>query len=233
MLTAMILIGAYGGYHVVRESSVVGGLTVAFVESNADRIARFRHSEAVAMQMEIQHLAKSNLIIDRLMGQFVAQAPTIARARLGVIHNGAYGVTGLGLLRYDVTNAVAGAGHAAGPLAENRSLAEWSDFLPDLLAGECKKIVIKDMENTAARARLEELKVGAFLSCPVADIGKRLLGSVAVYWDEGTYVPSGAEMDRLINTGKKVGLLIAAMLDLRKAPPQEETDPGMARNSRP
>ena len=220
----------------------MGGLTVAFVESNADRISRFRHSEALAMQMEIQHLAKSNLIIDRLMGQFVAQAPTIARARLGVIHNGAYGVTGLGLLRYDVTNAVAGAGHAAGPLAQNSSLAEWSDFLPDLLAGECKKIVIKDMENTAGRARLEELagrarleelKASAFLSCPVADIGKRLLGSVAVYWDEGTYVPSGAEMDRLINTGKKVGLLIAAMLDLRKAPPYEETDPGMARNSRP
>ena len=42
VLTAVLLTGLYGGYHCVREWSIVEGLWVAFFETNAGRAVRLR-----------------------------------------------------------------------------------------------------------------------------------------------------------------------------------------------
>ena len=135
-----------------------------------------------------------------------------------MIHNGVTGVTGVGLLRYDVTNSVAGPGHAPGPLVQNRPLAEWGDFLPALLEGECQVHDASSLRGLAIRSRMENLNVGTLLVCPVSDLQGRLLGGVFLLWDTGTRVPEAADMETLANFVRQIGRQIATVLDLRLAP---------------
>ncbi len=220
LLTASMLTALYAGYHVVHESSLTDGLKVAFFESNADRASRLREREDAILQAELHHMAESNQVIDRVLQSLTGREPTIARARLDVIHNGVTGVTGMGLLRYDVTNSVAGMGHAPGSLVQNLPLTEWSEFLPDMLAGTCKVVTVGDLRGAAFRARLEMLNAGTLLVCPVADMQGRLLGAIFISWDAGTRVPDGNDMDQLIGAGKQAGIQIATVLDLRTSPGQ-------------
>ena len=216
VMTATLLIGLYGGYHVVHESSLLDGIRVAFLESNAARATRLREREDATVQAELRHLAESNKVIDRLLESLIDQTPTVARARLDIIHNGMTGVTGMGLLRYDVTNSVAGPGHTSGPLVQNRSLSEWADFLPELLAGRCRLYALEELRNLQFRTRLESINVGTFLICPVADQQARLLGAILLFWDGGTRVPDGAELEHLMAVSRQAGLQIATVLDLRE-----------------
>ena len=215
VLTALLLIGLYGAYHIVRESSIGEGLWVAFIETDASRIQRLRGREDAILQAEMQHLADSNKIIDRLLESLLEHAPNAARTRLDVVHNGLTGVTGVGLLRYDATNSVAGAGHAAGSLVQNRPLTEWGDFLHDLLSGECRTEAAGELRSDAIRTRFETLNVGTIAVCPVADFQGRLLGAIFIFGDVGTRMPNDQDMDALFVLGKLVGRQIATVLDLR------------------
>jgi len=215
LLTACVLTVLYAGYHIVHQSSIVDGLRVAFVETDADRASRIRDREDATMQAELHHVAMADQAIDKLLADIVGSDPSIARARLDVIHNGVHGMTGLGLLRYDLTNSIAGAGHAPGAMFENQPLSEWSQFLPDLLDGKCGLIGLDGMHGSLARARLEALNVGTLLFCPVTDQQGRLLGAVLAQWDTGTRLPEAEAMDQLIARMKKAGLQIAAVLGLR------------------
>ena len=215
VLTAALLTGLYAGYHCIHESSVVQGIWVAFFESNAARATRLREREDAVLQTELRDLAKSNRVIDQLLGSLLEQAPNVARVRLDVIHNGVTGVTGLGLLRYDTTNSVAGAGHESGPLVQNRPLTEWSDFLPDMLAGRCRVYLAEQLQSIPVRASLETLNVGTILGCPVADVQGRLLGAVFLLWDAGVRIPDGIDLTQLKTRGREVGSQIGTALDLR------------------
>ena len=219
-ITAMLLTALYGGYHVVHEASFPDGLRVAFFETNAGRATRLREREDAILQAELRQLAASNKVIDGLLESLLEHAPTAARTRLDVIHNGVTGLTGMGLLRYDVTNSIASAGHAPGPLVQNRPLAEWGDFLDDLLAGECRMSIAGGLRNPVIRARLEMLNVGTVLVCPASDGRGRLQGAVFALWDVGTQLPEGAELTALMNRGKQIGTQIATVLDLRLPPSQ-------------
>ena len=216
VMTATLLTGLYAGYHVVHESSLLDGIRVAFLESNAARATRLREREDATVQAELRHLSDSNKVIDRLLESLIDQTPTVARARLDIIHNGMTGVTGMGLLRYDVTNSVAGPGHASGPLVQNRPLAEWAEFLPELLAGRCRLYTMDELRNLQFKTRLDALNVGTFLICPVTDQHSRLLGAIILFWDGGTRVPDGVELDHLMAVSRQAGLQIATVLDLRE-----------------
>ena len=213
-LTAVFLTCVYGGYHIFHESSFMQGLKVAFYETEVNQITRLRERQDALLQGELHHMATSNLIIDKFLQSIVDRDPTIARARLDVIHNGVMGMTGTGLLRYDVTNSVPSAGHAAGRLAQNQALTEWSDFLPDLLQGNCALFPKDEHRGEAIRSRPDSMNAGTFLVCPVADVQGRLLGAVFVMWDAGTPAAEKDDMYQLIGLSKKVGSQIGAILDL-------------------
>lgn len=215
MLTAALLTSLYAGYHVVHEASLMEGLRVAFLENNESRAVRLREREDATVQAELRHVADANRVIDGLLTTLIDHAPAAARARLDIIHNGVTGVTGIGLLRYDITNSIAGPGHTPTPLALNRPLAEWSHLLPGLLAGQCGTYAAGDLLGTAFRQRLEPMNTGTFLVCPAADMQGRLLGAVFVFWDAGAPVPEDQALRQLMALGKEAGTQIATVLDLR------------------
>jgi hypothetical protein len=214
-LTAALLTILYAGYHVIHESSVARGLWVAFFETNAGRAIRLREREDAILQAEMRQLAEANRVIDRLLESLLDKTRNVARVRLDVVHNGVTGVTGLGLLRYDTTNAIAGAGHAPGPLVQNRPLTEWGGFLRDMLEGHCQLYVPDELRSSALRGRLETLNVGTILVCPVIDVQERLLGGVFMLWDTGTRTPEGPDLEALMTKAQLVGRQVASVLDLR------------------
>ena len=77
------------------------------------------------MQGELRQDATSGRLIDELLGIALLHSTGAARIRLGVVHNGITGLTGTSTLRYDVTNAVAGVGRAAGGTIVNEPLSTW------------------------------------------------------------------------------------------------------------
>ncbi len=215
VMTAALLTALWAGYNCVREWSIADGLWVAFFETNAGRASRLRERDDAILQAELRHLAGANKVIDQLLESVLEHAPNAARVRLDVVHNGVTGLTGIGLLRYDITNSVAGPGHSAGPLVQNRPLSEWSDLLPEMLEGVCQIYVADTLRSPAIRARLETLNVGTILVCPVSDVQGRLLGGVFLLWDTGTRIPEGAELETLTTFVRQVGRQIATVLDLR------------------
>jgi len=76
----------------------------------------------------LKQASQTDRLIDALLLTLLQKAPTAARVRLDVIHNGVTGVTGTALLRYDMTNSVAARGHSVGDLVTNQPLSDWTNF---------------------------------------------------------------------------------------------------------
>src|SRR5579872_2770769 len=136
LVTVGMLLVLYAGWHIRDEGSISAGLQVAFIDTTAFRVERARDVEALILQTEMHRAVESDALIDQLLTALLLRIPSAARARLAVIHNGVTGVTGMTLLRFDITNAVAAAGRAVGVMVSNEPLSEWNDFLAELLAGQ-------------------------------------------------------------------------------------------------
>jgi len=226
LATVLLLLALYAGWHVQDEGSVVAGLRVAFLDTRASRSQRDRDLEAAILRAELYQAAHSDRLINQLLTALLHNAPHAARVRLGVIHNGISGITGIGLLRYDVTNAVAAPGHIAGDSMQNQPLSEWSDLLPKLLTARCEFSQVADLSNVSSRARLLSMGAASVLACPVADIHGALLGSVFVVWDIGDRPPQAQALAELTEYAKRIGAQIAAALDLRTPQAQLRNLPG-------
>lgn len=220
LATVLLLLALYAGWHIQDEGEVTNGLRVAFLDTRAGRAARDREVEAAILRAELYQAAESDRLINQLLTALLQRTPHAARVRLGVIHNGVSGITGIGLLRYDVTNAVASAGHAAGDNMQNQPLSEWSELLPKLLSGHCEITAVAALSNLASRARLQAMGAVSVLACPVADIHSTLLGSVFIVWDAGDTPPDGAALTALMEYAERIGAQIAAALDLRVPKPR-------------
>lgn len=219
VLTALCVTLAYASIHITREGSLTEGVRVAFLDSEADRSERRRLEEQTAMQTELRQFAAANRLIDQLLLSMLGRASGAARVRLNVIHNGVSGLTGTGLLRYDVTNTVAAPGRASGAAVVNQPLSEWSDFLPTLLGGQCAMIKISAMRSISLRAQFEGFGASNFLVCPAADVQGKTVGGVFIFWDGAEPVPEGDDLRRLMADGLRLGAQIAAILDLRGPAP--------------
>lgn len=215
LITVVLLLFLFAGWHVRDEGSIGAGLRVAFVDTRAYRAERLHELETTMFQAELRHTAETDKLINQLLVALLRRAPTAARVRLGVVHNGVTGVTGMALLRFDITNAVAGPGHSAGPPAINQALSDWSEFLPALLAGKCQMGTTNDEPNLVLRSRLEALGAGAFMACPVIDVQGRMLGGLFVTWDVRDQPPAGDELRALMDFARSIGVQIASALDLR------------------
>ncbi len=99
--------------------------------------------------------------------------------RLAIIHNGNVGLTGVGLLRFDITNGIANQGYSVGNLLTNRPLSDWNSYLSTLLVNECSYSG-PDGKGPADGNRVMEFGVSERLVCPVMDIKGRLLGGLFI-----------------------------------------------------
>jgi hypothetical protein len=221
LLTVGLLLGLYAGWHVRDEGDIVAGLRVAFVDTRANRESERQALINAVMQADLRRYATSSRMIDQMLATVVTHTAGVARVRLAVIHNGVSGLTGINMLRYDVINAVAPPGRAAGELVVNQPLSTWSDLLPALLAGKCQVVVAADVHNAALHTRLQTLGANTNLTCPVTDIEGKLLGAIFVDWDGGDQAPEGEQLQALIDFDERIGVQVASVLNLRDliAPP--------------
>jgi hypothetical protein len=218
MLMAAVMIGIYAAINIMQEGSIALGLKAAFLESQTDRLVHNRIDEKALLQKELRQFAAATKLIDQLL-QTMLQQGGGSRARLAVIHNGVTGLTGTGLLRFDVTNSVSAKGREAGYAVINAPLADWSDFLPTLIAGHCSMFRVADLKSLPVRARLEQTGTSALMACPTADVQGKILGAAFVQWDENDPEPSGAELAALSTAEAHLSAQIAAVLDLQGPPP--------------
>jgi hypothetical protein len=218
-LTAACLTGAYTAIHVTKEGSLVAGIRTAFLDGETIRSERQRLQEQTTLQSELRQFAAANKLIDQLLEAMLVRATGASRVRLNVIHNGVTGLTGTGLLRYDVTNSVAAAGRLAGAGVINQPLSDWTDFLPALLGGQCSMHRVNDLHAVSLRARFEVLGAASVLVCPAADVQGKTVGAIFIVWDNADRVPEGEDLRRLMAAGQHLGGQIAAVLDLQGPPP--------------
>jgi hypothetical protein len=215
LITVSMLLVLYAGWHVRDEGGIGPGLRVAFIDTRAYRADHEHEREAAMLQTELHYAADTDKLIDESLAGLLGYAPLAARVRLGVVHNGVTGVTGVALLRYDVTNAVAAPGKTVGALLLNQPLSDWNNFLPILLAGRCFLGFAAEQPNPALRARFEALGVGTFMACPVIDSRSRILGALFVTWDVRDLPPTGDTLQAVMKHALAVGAQVASALDLR------------------
>ena len=213
LITVGMLLFLYAGWHVRDEGGIAAGLRVAFVDTRAYRIESQYDLEANQLQSQLRHSAQIDKLIDQLLTELLARATDAARVRLGVVHNGVTGVTGIALLRFDITNAVAVPGHSVGTRLINEPLSDWNGFLPVLLAGKCHLGSANVETNLALRARLEALGSEHFLACPVIDPRGRMLAALFVTWDIADLPPTGEALQSLMDHAIGIGRQIAVALD--------------------
>lgn len=160
------------------------------------------------MQAELRRVTRRDALINAIMDRTLSQAPTAARARLGIIHNGAYGLTGTSILRYDITHARAKEGYTPGPLNVNSPLSNWSAYVDDLIADKC---ISNGPEKWSAQehAVLAELGADFRIICPIlVPPEKRLLGAFYLTWSGGQR-PSAQEIEALSAVMRENGRQIA------------------------
>ncbi len=215
LVTVLILLLLYAGWHVRDEGDVASGLRVAFLDTRASRAAHEREVEAAILRAELYQAVESDKLLTQLLTALLQRAPLAARVRLAMIHNGVTGMTGVGLLRFDVTHAVAVPGRTGGAVALNQPLSDWGGILPGLLAGQCQLYRTAQFPNLASRARYQAMGASSILACPAIDVYGTLVAVLAVFWDGEDLPPSGEALASLMAYAKQIGSQIGAALDLR------------------
>jgi hypothetical protein len=161
-------------------------------------------------QNEPNTTVAANRLIEQLMKTLLGQAPGITRVRLAVIHGGLAGDAP----RYGVTNSVAARGRSIGPLAPDRPLSDWNNFLPALLAGLCALHRVPAAGTPALSSGLVSSCATSVLVCPATGPAGDLMGAVIVMWDGNDQPPEPLALRRLMDAGRHVATQAAAVLDL-------------------
>lgn len=215
LLTVVLALFCYAGWHVVNQGSVTDGLKAAFVWSDSAKMGVAGQRLARQLQAEIRLTQSANKLIQGKLNALVAATPGASRSRVHVIHNGVFTVTGVGILRHDVTHAAAKAGRAPGPYETNTPLSQMTDFLDALIENRCKKMEVASMKDSGASFRLRELGVSRFLACPIYNESKQLLGALVTHWDEADLSPE--DMNMVISSHLQYAAQIAVALDLKQS----------------
>ncbi len=223
LMTAIVLTGAYAIVHVGQEGSLTSGLRSAFLDNDASREERHRREVKASLQVELRQFAAANKLIDQHLETILLRAGA-SRVRLSVIHNGVTGLTGTGLLRYDVTNSVAALGRSTGNAVQNQPLSDWSEFLPDLLTGQCVQSRVSELHSISLRAWSESFGAASVMICPAADVQGKAVGGIFTFWDGNDAVPQGDALQDLMRIARYAGAQIATVLDLQGPPPWPAPD---------
>ena len=217
VITILMFLGLYLGWNVAQEGGFEAGFRAAFVDDRASRATRDAQIRTYLEQSNLRSAAHTNSVIETIMSRWLSQDGDAARVRLSIVHNGVYGITGLALMHFDVTNAVVAPGHAPGPMVQNAPLADWSQYLSTLLSGSCSYATLEQTTNSMERQRLMTMAASARLVCPVTDTYGRLLGGVFMTWDHGVSLPDSKMVAQLSDYGLQAGSQIAAVLSASQA----------------
>lgn len=201
IITATLLAAGLFGIISLREGGMQPGLRFVLTNPHA----------ANALQRQLRSVARRDAVVDELLRALLAKASAAARVRLAIIHNGEIGLTGVGLLRFDVTQGAARQGFAVGTLITNGPLADWSPYLEKLLSGACSSAGLEGM-STPERGQMIELGASERLACPVLDMQGRLLGGVFITWPTGATIPVGNEMAVLSEFTTAIAAQVAAAI---------------------
>jgi hypothetical protein len=160
----------------------------------------------------------SDSVVSILLNRVLATAADSSRVRLALIHDGVTTITGVDMLRFDVTAAVAAPGRSPGELLENRPLTEWApDYLPSLIKHDCKAQSVASLQNVIRRERLGAIGATWVLDCPVIDPSDQVLGSILVTWDGNDKPPTGKDLGDLMDKIKIYGYQIGSALDMQRS----------------
>ena len=214
-VTFLAMMVCWAGLNIVRERDLTAGLRAAFTDSSYTTSSREIDTRSAVMQEELKKIAQSNATVRRIMEAELTNTPEAARVRLGIIHNGVYGVTGIGLLRFDLTQAVSKSGRSDGDMAQNAPLSQWDDYLQPLISGECSYVKVQDMKNSSARAHMEDVGISAFTACPVIDSHNQVLGALFVSWDKNDPLPSEEEVKKLEVQHLRAATQVAGAMEIR------------------
>ena len=166
-------------------------------------------------QVELRQAAKTDHLIDQSLKVLPAKVPGSARAQARRDPQRRHGITGVGMLRFDVTNGAAVPGRAVGEPMQNLPLSAWNEYLSTLLAGRCDWRRTADVVSASERDRLEKFGAALRLVCPVTDVEGRLLGGVFITWDTSDASPDPERRPEIVEEAKKIGAQIASVLTLR------------------
>jgi hypothetical protein len=201
LFTVILLITLLMAIMAIREGGLQPAIQVLLTDSHTSD----------TMQRELHSVARRDAVIDGLLKAVLAKTPSAARVRLAIIHNGEMGLTGVGLLRFDITHAIARQGFSVGAFVINGPLSDWNRYLEALLGGKCSAADLEGMGG-AEHAQMVELGVSERLACPVLDIQGRLLGGLFVTWPTDLTAPEGTEMADLEVFAQGIAAQIAAAL---------------------
>lgn len=213
LLTVVLALFVYAGWHVVNQGSFADGLKAAFVWSGNTKAGAAGQRLATQLQAEIKLTQHANKLIQSRLQAVVAATPGASRSRVHVIHNGVFTVTGVGLLRYDVTHAAARAGRSPGAYESNTPLSQMTDYLDSLIGHQCRQMEVASLKDPGASYKMKELGVSVFLACPIYNSADQLLGALLTQWDEGDLLPE--DMPAVISAHKQIAAQIAIALDLK------------------
>lgn len=214
IMTILALFLTWGGLNIIRERDIIRGLQIAFMDSAENTTNRAVSAHVADLQEEFKKLPASNLAVQRIM-QANMEFTQAARIKLGIIHNGTYSVTGIGLMQANTTQAIAAPGRSTGELLQNEPLSHWDDFLETIEKGKCSFMFVDQMKKSiAAQARFIELGARAFIVCPVIDSRSQTLGALFVMWDKFDPVPTGAELAQHMEQTIRSATQIAGAMEM-------------------
>lgn len=213
LLTVVLALFVYGGWHVVNQGGVESGFKSAFVWTAESRRAAGKQSMAAQLQTEIRLTQQANKLILGRLNRLVAETPGASRSRVHVIHNGVFTVTGTGLLRYSITHAAARAGRSPGPYESDTPLSQMADYLDTLFDKGCKLIDVSVLREPGAVAKHRELGVARFLACPITNTANQILGALVTQWDAGDAAPD--DMRAVLALHHEMAAQIAIALELK------------------
>jgi hypothetical protein len=168
------------------------------------------------MQLILRQTAAADAQIIDLIERLRQNNPSIARVRVAIIHNGSYTLTGISLLKFDTAYSVTRAGRSVGGTEINLPLVQWRDFLPDFINGQCRYILVSNLQDPAARTRMQEQGADAFVGCPIRTSTGAIIGGIFTVWDVGDPRPTETDlysiMEQVQQTARDVGLILSSRL---------------------
>ena len=214
LTTVGLLIFLYAGSAVIAEGDFISGMQRAFSLSDVSKEELLRERQAEKMQIKLHNTMFVNQQISERLSTFLENNPSVARIRIGVIHNGTFTITGTSLLKFDITHAEAKPGRFVGEFISNMPLKQWNDFLDVLvMQKDCTFVETKSMKEQAAFERERRLAIKAFLACPILNGSNQILGGLFVSWDDGDTIPE--DKTKIIQDSKLVAAQIGVALEPR------------------
>lgn len=150
--------------------------------------------------------------INKYLDKLLTDVPDAIVTRVNLIHSVKFASTNqTPILRWDTIYARTNPEHksGAGPLLRDQPLIAWSNYIEDLLAGHCRYMLTKNLNNDAPHQSLYSMGVYSFDVCPIVDNNKKLLGAIFLSWEENRPpINPESQFPLMLDTAKKITVVL-------------------------